>query len=224
MKVVGDSGPIYTETDMSRLPVEPFNTFSNLVFLLVIAYWWRKLKTIKDRSFRRLLLIGLPILFVGYVGGSIYHGTRTHNIWLIMDFMPIIILSLFVSMYMWRKVMDSYWKITAYMLVLTLVPRWLLQQFFDVSSLRISLGYLLLTIPIVYPMVIFEIKHNWRGKKELLATIACILVAISFRVFDSSGFVQTYVPIGTHWLWHLFGGLTTHLLLIYLSKHTIGLD
>ena len=224
MSEIGDSGPIYTETDLSRLPVEPFNTFSNLIFLFIIVYWGRRIRAIKDKNFRRLLMIGLPILFVGYVGGSVYHGTRSNNIWLIMDFMPIIILCLFVSMYMWKLVINNYWKIMAYMLVLTIGPRWILQYFFHDSIFRISFGYLLLTVPIVYPMFIFEKRNHWKGKRDLFLTLACVLVAVSFRIFDSSDFVQTYVPIGTHWLWHIFGGVTTHLLLVYLYRHTIRLD
>ena len=34
-----DSGPIYQETLAGRLPVEPFNTFSNIFFLLIILYF-----------------------------------------------------------------------------------------------------------------------------------------------------------------------------------------
>lgn len=48
-----DQGPIYRETDMSRLLVEPWSTFSNLIFLAVFIYF-----AVKTRfSYKRFPLI-----------------------------------------------------------------------------------------------------------------------------------------------------------------------
>ena len=40
----GDFGPFYAETHMGRLPVEPWNTFSNLAFLAIAVYWAFKIR------------------------------------------------------------------------------------------------------------------------------------------------------------------------------------
>ncbi len=36
---IKDSGSLYKETEFGRFPVEPFNTYSNLVFLLFFIFW-----------------------------------------------------------------------------------------------------------------------------------------------------------------------------------------
>ena len=66
-----DHGLIYKETILGRLPVEPWNTASNLVFLFVVIYWSLKVYPYaKDHLF---LAYSLPILFIGYIGGTVYH-------------------------------------------------------------------------------------------------------------------------------------------------------
>ena len=224
MDQVGDFGPIYTETNLAQFPVEPFNTFSNLFFLIVIIYWFKKRKSIGDKNFKVFLNICLPILLVGYIGGTIYHATRSHSLWLILDFVPIFVLAIIVSLYMWKKIVQSYLLIFAFMVGLIVIPRSILLYFFYESPYKITLGYVLLSVPILIPTFIHESKRQWLGKRDLFLTLACLVVAISFRALDSSHFVQSFVPMGTHWLWHSFGGVTTHLLLIYIYKNTIGLD
>ena len=39
-----DRGPIYLETLMGRFPVEPWNTFSNLLFLALIVFWFLRVR------------------------------------------------------------------------------------------------------------------------------------------------------------------------------------
>ena len=56
-----DSGPIYQETMAGRLPVEPFNTFSNIFFLFIIIHF--SLKVYSDYRNHRFLAWSLPVLF-----------------------------------------------------------------------------------------------------------------------------------------------------------------
>lgn len=62
--LIHDFGPLYAETDPSRFPVEPFNSVSNLIFLLVFIYYFRR----TSLSFNQfpMTVSSLPILFVGY--------------------------------------------------------------------------------------------------------------------------------------------------------------
>jgi hypothetical protein len=47
-----DQGPTYIETIMGRFPVEPWNTASNLLFLVIILYWvWRLKGQIRAHRF-----------------------------------------------------------------------------------------------------------------------------------------------------------------------------
>ena len=38
-KFPNNTGPIYQETIQGRLPVEPFNTFSNLIFIAILIFF-----------------------------------------------------------------------------------------------------------------------------------------------------------------------------------------
>ena len=86
-----DSGPVYRETIEGRLPVEPFNTASNFLFLAIIIYFVWKIR----RNHRQHLFLAfiLPVLFIGFIGGTLYHATRSHEIWLLLDWVPILPMS-----------------------------------------------------------------------------------------------------------------------------------
>lgn len=205
----GDFGPIYTETDLSRFPVEPWNTFSNLIFLIVLIVFARRTRLNIKRH--PLIVAGLPILFVGFLGGTIFHATRSANIWLVLDFMPIGILSLMAAFYFWRSVIGST------PLALLAVP---LPLIFT-SGLRallpferhasISVGYIGLALLIVLPAGLDCRKRGYAGAAPLLGAVASFALAITFRFTDK----LALLPMGTHFLWHLFGGLSTYLILLY---------
>ncbi|MCB9030662.1 MAG: hypothetical protein H6619_06380 [Deltaproteobacteria bacterium] len=61
-----DFGPIYAETDMTQFPVEPFNTVSNVIFLLMILYFTYQTR-LRYQSHPLLVTI-LPILSLGFIG------------------------------------------------------------------------------------------------------------------------------------------------------------
>lgn len=85
-----DTGPVYAETLAGRFPVEPFNTLSNLVFLFILVYWG--VRVYKQPGEHRFLAWCLPVLGIGWVGGTLFHATRSHEVWLLMDWVPILLL------------------------------------------------------------------------------------------------------------------------------------
>ena len=85
-----DSGPIYLETVEGRFPIEPFNTYSNLIFSFLIIYWG--IKVYKNPKQHQFLAWVLPIIGTSYIGGTIYHATRSREFWLRLDWMPIMLL------------------------------------------------------------------------------------------------------------------------------------
>jgi len=98
-----DRGPIYLETVMGRFPVEPWNTVSNLLFLALIVNWvWRLQRD--GIGPHRFIAGALPVLFIGWVGGTIYHATRSANIWLFLDIGPIALLVIATAVFFWRRV------------------------------------------------------------------------------------------------------------------------
>lgn len=226
LKSVLDSGPIYTETNMLQFPVEPFNTLSNLLFLLMIFYWSYQLKKgVLSHRFRHFLHLGLPLLFVGYIGGTVYHATRQHWAWMYMDFVPILLIALILGAKLWRRLLNSYYRVTLLLAVVFLLPRQLTFFLLGTSSnLAYSLNYLWLSLPVVLPVILFERKHQWQTVKWAMLSYFLLLLAISWRMADSSLWVQTNVPAGTHWLWHTFGALGSHFTLVYYNKSQLQFE
>lgn len=207
-----DFGPIYTETiDLSRFPVEPWNTYSNLIFLAVAIFIALKTR-LKAKEFP-LLVISLPILLVGFIGGTIYHATRSHRIWLMMDYMPIMILCLFVSVYLLKHLLGN----TIRALIVVIIGFVLMRLIFVTASfpigIRITFGYSALASLILLPAFLVSRKYPSHRIYLIRATLLFAL-AIAFRFIDKSALL----PMGTHFLWHVFGGLSVWSLVYFLIE------
>lgn len=208
-----DFGPIYRETNLSQFPVEPWNTYSNVVFLLYVMYWGARLYFSKDKH--PFLVFAVPILGIGLIGGTIYHATRSHYIWLLMDWVPIAFLCVWLSLYYARKLHYRPHAI-AIIILLPILSIFLVHEFlYKVPWLQFFLGYPVLAGLILYPMLHHARLHRWKGASFIFAAIFVFIVALSFRALDFTGNLDE-MTMGTHWLWHIFGGITVHFLTIYI--------
>lgn len=207
-----DSGPIYQETIAGRLPVEPFNTFSNLIFIFIIIYFARKIY--KEPKQHLFLVFCLPIVFISWIGGTMFHGTRSHEFWLALDWMPIMFLCLAVILYFIWKIYDGLWKRIAMFLgliFLSFLPRLIPLE----NTYRISFGYFITAITVIIPFVTYAYKTQWKNARYIVLGFSIFALAVLFRTLDS---IVELLPMGTHWLWHTFGGVAVFFLLLYIYK------
>ena len=204
-----DFGPIYRETNMGQFPVEPWNTASNIIFLLTFFYWAYQIR--HKLSDYKLMVICLPILFIGWVGGTVYHATRSHDLWLYMDFLPIFILGFILAFHYWYKLTKNYLKI----FLMTLVPYSIFHIFFrifiDNHNIKVTLGYFLLFAISSYPVIRYALNNRDKLNLNLIYASISFLIAITARIGDKSFPIifNELFPMGTHWIWHTVGGLTT---------------
>ncbi|MFD2563709.1 ceramidase domain-containing protein [Aquimarina rubra] len=217
LNIPNDSGPIYQETIMGRLPVEPFNTISNLVFLFVIIYF--VIKVYKNPSQHLFLTFSLPVLAIGFIGGTLFHGTRSHQIWLFMDWVPIMILCMSAVFYFIFKLFRVWWKsILAFIIILSISIA--IRMLPIPATVRISLGYVITAITVLLPIILYLIKTNGRHKEMIVLAFLFFTIAISFRSADM--FWKTdFLYMGTHWLWHLFGGISVFFLMQFVYKDNL---
>ncbi|WP_431162188.1 hypothetical protein [Flagellimonas beolgyonensis] len=205
-----DSGPIYLETVEGRFPVEPFNTYSNLIFLAILLYWGVKVyKAPRQHSY---LAFALPIVFISYVGGTVYHATRSHEFWLRLDWMPIMFLVASLVIYFVFKLVSAWWKRLVFIVALLGIS-FALRVLPMPSGLRISLGYAISAGTILIPLLLYLKKTHWRNAWLIALSFGIFGIAIGFRVMDKT---QGLFPMGTHWLWHFFGGIAVHFLIAYI--------
>jgi hypothetical protein len=204
-----DFGPIYAETLPGLLGgdliVEPWNTVSNLIFLAIgIRMASRTQLSLKRHP---LVVSALPILLTGWLGGTVYHATRSHSLWLIMDFVPIILLTTSAAIVFWKRVVDS-WTLGVFLFVITAASgRFLSSLFTFERSITISLGYVSSVLALLIPITILVRRENWRGVLLLGATVISFAIAVLCRLLDRPG-IEPILPMGTHFLWHLFGGIS----------------
>ena len=221
MMELPDFGPVYTETNLSQFPVEPFNAFSNLLFLLVAIYWYQRKVGSKEKGFRFFLNVNLPLLLIGFVGGTVYHATRSHFLWMMMDVIPIYVIALFTAIYHWYLISIRGFRLILVFLLTFGLPEFIVWKVFSEHPQRYTFGYAVLAIPIILPIFWDQLKQRWKQCFFLIAPVSFLIMALCCRALDSSEFVQRNLSIGTHWLWHIFGALTCHFVLVYMEKRSL---
>jgi hypothetical protein len=209
-----DQGPVYRETDMSRMPVEPWSTFSNLIFLAVFIYFAFKTKF----SYRKfpMLVIFLSILLIGWIGGTVYHATRSHNIWLMLDYMPIMFIILMASIYFWREVVGKWILVFTFTLLPIIIYRLIYEVLTLPHSISISIGYSVMALIVVIPLILHCVYRNPKAWKFLAGALISFAIAITFRILDEHSGIT--LAMGTHFLWHLFGGSCCFFMFYYIYE------
>jgi len=217
VRLPDDGGPIYTETDMSRFVVEPFNAVSALLFLFIVIYWaWR----LRGRFHKHKFIAAcLPVLALGAIGGTLYHGFRLSKLFLLMDYLPILILAGAASFYFWRKVLYGKWQL--WVVFPAVVGLWYvcrkLALDYGGESLQhnlINVGYVLMGLVVLVPLGLLLHKTRFRFGGVAVAALAFFGLAVLFRAADPWG----WFPFGTHWLWHVFGSFACAALIEYVYR------
>jgi len=209
-------GPRYLETDLTRTIVEPVNAASALAFLIVAGVWIVRLRG-RWRT-RPFITCCLPLMIVGGVGGTVYHAFRAHRVWLMLDWVPILVLCITAGVYLWAKLLRQRWAyalllIPAVVIVLTLNFGLIFHRNFRVA---IPVTYALLGMVILVPAAGVLIKTRGRNGLFTLAAVVCFALALLARTTDSRW--PEAIPMGTHFLWHLFGALAAYLMIAYIYR------
>ena len=207
-----DHGPIYMETIPGRFPVEPWNTFSNLSFLMVILFFaWR---TGFNRGRYPIIVASLPILLAGFAGGTLYHATRASDFWFLLDILPIVILVLLASLHFWQQLLHKFWLSGILVFAPVVVTRYFLVLLQPSVQIGISVEYMALAATILLPAVIHCLRSHWSDISYLILGSLSFIIAIVCRILDSA----RLLPMGTHFLWHMFGALSTFYILYYILR------
>lgn len=207
-----DTGPIYAETLAGRFPVEPFNTLSNLVFFFILVYW--SVKVYKNPKENRFLSLALPVLGVGWIGGTLYHATRSHEIWLLMDWVPILLLCFAAVLYfIFKLIRPAAYRLAllAAIIAISVALRWLPVP----NGYVLTIDYVISALTVLIPIFLYLRATKWVHGSWVLAAVLCFGIAIVFRYLDGR---QEILSFGTHWLWHIFGGISVFFMFKYIYE------
>jgi hypothetical protein len=222
-----DGGPRYVETppdpfaEGAPLVAEPWNTVTATFFVWIALYWlWRVRGRFRDFPF----LVGcMPILLAGGVGGTLFHGTRAAKFFFLLDVIPISLLGLAGALFMASRLLGQRPPLTRLALVCGVVVFYAVvnRLFFAAlgpmnRQLSINLSYASLASIVLVPVILVLWKTRFRHGGWVVSGVLSFAVAWVARLVDQ--YSAGYLPMGTHWLWHTFGALTTAFMVTYFYR------
>lgn len=211
LQQITDGGPWYAETHITdNLIVEPWNAFSSLAIAAPAVYFLWKIR--KNPTQYGFLLACIPFLFLNGLGSTLFHGLRTSRTFLLMDFMPAIVLTLMITVYFWAKALPKWW-----MGIVAVTPVFLMRfgviDFFP-GQRGINASYTISGIAFLLPLFLILRKYDFKKSFNIIGGTICFILAIYFRQIDKQA--VDVIPFGTHFLWHIFSGIGAFLLADYL--------
>lgn len=207
-----DGGPIYFETDFARSIVEPWNATTASLFIFIALYWFQKLR--KKYSTFIVLTFCTFLLLIGGIGGTLYHAFRNSFFLYMLDVVPIILITVLISLFLWEKLGHSRKAVICLTLPFLALDR-IIHHYLP-RTLSANSFYLILALIVFFPMIGFLRKTHYIHKKYILESVLFFIMGIYFRASDFS--LSTFFPMGTHWLWHLFSAISCLFLSLYLYK------
>ena len=204
-----DGGPLYTETDFSHFIVEPWNALSSLLVMIPSIYFLSKVWHQKEQY--KFLIYAIVLVMAGSVGSTLFHGLRSSQLFLLMDIIPIVLLTISLSVYFWLKLIKWYY------MLLILIPLFASRFFFFGNvpeHTAINISYAISGITVLLPWIILLFKQNFKYWPKLLIIIVSFGLALYFRSVDGQS--PEWLTMGTHFLWHVFSAIGVWFLIEYL--------
>lgn len=212
-----DGGMLYKETDMTQFFPEPFNAITALLFLAIALFWTLKMKgNFKKYPFLTYCLI---LLYIGAIGGTVYHAFRQWPVFIMMDWMPIMLLCLSAGFYFVAQSTRWYYAVVmvlVYLILMLALRSWIL---IDKTSLFINVNYAIMASFVLFSVLRYLIYTQWKAGKWVGFALLSFALALTFRIIDK----REWLSFGTHFLWHTFGAVATFCMFnyIYLTRNTI---
>jgi hemolysin III len=206
-----DGGSLYTETNLLHIFPEPLNALTSCFFLAIAVYWTFKLWN--DHKSHPFLTYCLILLYIGGIGGTTYHAFRKWSPFIMMDWLPIMLLCVSAGVYFLAQLLRWYY---AALLVVTYVLfqflfRHLLMQNGNIQ-LFLNLNYAMMAALVLLPVFAYLIYTKWKDGKWVGYAFVAFIIALTFRIADKWEWLNS----GTHFLWHIFGAIASFCMFNYI--------
>ena len=188
---------------------------ASLFIWIVVAWAWRLRGRYRDYPF---LICCMPILLAGGIGGTLYHATRVSVVYFLLDVIPISLLGLAGSIYMSFRYFGRrrLWILPAAVVFYIVCNRILFSAVGPISSqLRVNMSYATIAVLVLTPIALVLIRTRFRHGGWVVAGLISVVIAWFFRLVDREPDMVAHLSMGTHWLWHTFGAITTALIVEY---------
>lgn len=208
-----DGGPLYKEFIADAFIKEPWNAYSSIIFFAPVIYWgWKMRKEFKTRQFLYLLLL---LLSLNGLGSTLYHAFRSLPFFMYLDFVPALIFTFLLALFLWQKLTLSWWKSLVIISVLNAL-RFIVWSVDIPHQAVLNWNYLITGITLILPALLVLWLTKFRYTNMVLLSAFFIALSLLFRVIDKWEVFE--LPMGTHFLWHVFNVLAVFPLFSYLYK------
>lgn len=206
-----DGGMLYKETDMAQFFPEPLNAITAAFFLALAIFWTVKIKgNFKENPFITYCLV---LLYIGAIGGTVYHSFRQWPVFIMMDWMPIMLLCLSTGFYFIARSTKWYYAVLIvliYIMLMFALRNWIL---IDNTSLFINVNYAIMASFVLFSVIKYLIYTQWKAGKWVGFALLSFVFALTFRIADK----WEWLSFGTHFLWHTFGAIATFCMFNYIN-------
>lgn len=218
-----DGGPRYVETPAdpyapsAPFVAEPWNTVTASFFIWIALAWlWRVRGRYREFPF---LVSCMPILLAGGIGGTLFHGTRLSRAYFLLDVVPISLLGLAGAIYMAYRFSGRHWaRMLIGLLAFYLGVNLMVFPLFGPINrqLSINLSYASLAGVVLAPIALALWRTRFRHGGWVVVGLISFVIAWFFRLVDQ--YSAEYLAMGSHWLWHSFGAISTAAMIQYFYK------
>jgi len=219
-------GPIYCETGHAWLGMaEPVNTITNAAIIIAAYFAYRYVKKSRVGFSADLVLLIFLLAAVG-IGSTLWHGLRT--MWALqLDWIPGVLFLLVFTALWFRQLFGWAAGIGGAILmygatVASVAFTW--RTFGDLhgatTNLRFVPGFAVITLFALGLVAATARKYGSKAGTQGAIILSCGIGAAVARSIDL--IVCPYVPMGTHFLWHLLLSTASFLgilLLVRMKKH-----
>jgi hypothetical protein len=195
---------------------EPVNAVSNVAFLLA-ALWGVSRARKTDGSYDFLILSLSALIAVIGIGSFLFHTFA--NRW--SELADVIPITIFIYMAFFAIMLRLFGFVWWWALVATAL-------FLDASLITESLLQPVLSGSAAYVPALVAIagigatglRFNPAASKLMLMTAAIFMLSLTLRILDLP--LCNQIPLGTHFLWHIFNALTLALIIEVLRRARIN--
>jgi hypothetical protein len=217
--LIMDGGPFYHEFISDAVVKEPWNAYSSLIFFVPVIFWVWKLR---GKYKENLIIVSLlPLLFLNGLGSTLYHAFRSDPVFLILDFMPAMVMSVTLSSYLWTRIVRK-WYLGLLIVIAFYVAAFLMigliVTYTDYDSMAPNFGYLFTGACYITPIFIILLKTNWYQLRLVVLSFLFLGLALLCRASDhpSPNPLPELLPQGTHFMWHVFSSFAVFTMGYYI--------
>jgi len=195
---------------------EPFNTITNIAFLIVAYCLGKYLTTVEknigysDRQSRYLINL---VWFIGF-GSLAFH--IFSSLWAgIFDTLPIALLILSYSYLSLRRFFSINKYISVLAPLIIILMNLVLNKMGDVTNS----AYFAALIGMILIGCIAFLCDKKRIFFGMLISVIVFTISLTFRIFDE--ILCLNIAIGTHWIWHILNALTLYIIIKLFIDHKL---